>query len=198
MKALFTIDLGISRVQIVRDARDLVYFEIAKTDQFDQELPYSNLHKEYEEFNDRIMKIDTVKGNGPRMARLLGWPGDIEIISIKGGLSFVKAWSDEEIKPLPFSGASAYGMADIDFPDEYDVILRVPDADNMSIGGMLSKHKIGVMKALREVCHFSIAEVKKIVYNVPSTVKSGISKFEAEEIVKAITDAGGKAEIKPS
>ena len=56
--------------------------------------------------------------------------------------------------------------------------------------------KIQVIKAVREATGLGLKEAKDLVDNAPSTVKEGVSKEEADELIKAIEDAGGSAEAK--
>ena len=56
--------------------------------------------------------------------------------------------------------------------------------------------KIAVIKALRELTGLGLKEVKDMTDNVPVTVKEGVSKADAEEMKKKITEAGGVVELK--
>ena len=56
--------------------------------------------------------------------------------------------------------------------------------------------KINVIKAVREVTSLGLKEAKDLVESAPKAVKEGISKDEAEAIVKKFEDAGAKAELK--
>ena len=57
-------------------------------------------------------------------------------------------------------------------------------------------NKIQVIKAIREITNLGLKEAKDLVDGEPKEVKAGVSKDEAEEIKKKITDAGGTVEIK--
>jgi large subunit ribosomal protein L7/L12 len=56
--------------------------------------------------------------------------------------------------------------------------------------------KIQVIKAVRAATGLGLKEAKALVDEAPKPVKEGIEREEAEELVKAITEAGGEAEIK--
>jgi len=56
--------------------------------------------------------------------------------------------------------------------------------------------KIQVIKVVRELTGLGLKEAKDLVDGAPKAVKEGISKAEAEDIKKKITDAGGTAELK--
>jgi large subunit ribosomal protein L7/L12 len=57
-------------------------------------------------------------------------------------------------------------------------------------------NKIGVMKVVKEALGLGLKEAKDLVDGVPSTLKEGAKKEEAEEIKKKIEEAGGKIELK--
>ncbi|MEA4824834.1 MAG: 50S ribosomal protein L7/L12 [Clostridiaceae bacterium] len=57
-------------------------------------------------------------------------------------------------------------------------------------------NKINVIKVIREITGLGLKEAKDLVDNCPKPVKENISKDEAEEIAKKLTDAGAKVEIK--
>ncbi len=56
--------------------------------------------------------------------------------------------------------------------------------------------KIQVIKEIRAITNLGLKEAKDLVENLPSNVKEGISKQEAEEIAKKLREAGATVEIK--
>lgn len=56
--------------------------------------------------------------------------------------------------------------------------------------------KMGVIKAVKEVCGLGLKEAKEFVENVPKTVKEGVSKADAEELKTKLEAAGATVEIK--
>jgi len=56
--------------------------------------------------------------------------------------------------------------------------------------------KLQVVKAVKEACGLSLKEAKDLVDGAPSTLKEGMSKDEAENLKKAIEEAGAKVELK--
>lgn len=68
---------------------------------------------------------------------------------------------------------------------EFDVVLSA-----------VGDKKINVIKEIRAVAGLGLKEAKAFVESAPSTVKSGISKEEAEEIKSKLEAAGATAEIK--
>ena len=81
-------------------------------------------------------------------------------------------------------GAAAGAAAAVE-QTEFDVIMS-------SFGA----NKVGVIKVVREITSLGLKEAKDMVEAVPATVKSGISKAEAEEIKKKLEEAGASAEVK--
>ena len=57
-------------------------------------------------------------------------------------------------------------------------------------------NKVNVIKAVREVTSLGLKEAKDLVDGAPNPVKEGVSKADADAILKKLTDAGAKAEIK--
>ena len=56
--------------------------------------------------------------------------------------------------------------------------------------------KIAVMKVVKEALALGLKEAKDLVDGVPSLLKDGMKKAEAEDIKKKIEAAGGKVELK--
>ena len=57
-------------------------------------------------------------------------------------------------------------------------------------------NKVGVIKVIREITGLGLKEAKDLVEGVPSAVKEGVSKADAQAIKKKLEDAGAAAEIK--
>lgn len=68
---------------------------------------------------------------------------------------------------------------------EFDVILT-------SFGS----NKVAVIKAVRGVTGLGLKEAKEAVEGAPTPLKEGVDKAEAEEIQKALEEAGASVEIK--
>ena len=58
------------------------------------------------------------------------------------------------------------------------------------------ENKVNVIKAVRELTGLGLKEAKDLVDGAPKAVKEGVNKADADAIVKKITDAGGKVEVK--
>ena len=83
----------------------------------------------------------------------------------------------------PAAGGGAAAAAEE--KTEFDVVLSAA-GDN----------KVNVIKVVRAVTGLGLKEAKDLVDGAPKPVKEGIAKKDAEDIVKQLTEAGGKAELK--
>ncbi|MCC7549614.1 MAG: 50S ribosomal protein L7/L12 [Burkholderiales bacterium] len=57
-------------------------------------------------------------------------------------------------------------------------------------------NKVNVIKVVRAITGLGLKEAKDLVDGAPKPVKEAIPKKDADDIVKQIVEAGGKAEIK--
>ena len=81
--------------------------------------------------------------------------------------------------------AGGDGAAAAEEKTEFDVILKETGAN-----------KIGVIKVVRALTNLGLKEAKEKVDGAPSTLKEAVSKEEAEEAKKQLTEAGATVEIK--
>ena len=68
---------------------------------------------------------------------------------------------------------------------EFDVILTG-----------FGEKKVAVIKAVRGATGLGLKEAKELVEAAPKAIKEGVEKAEAEELKKALEEAGGSVEIK--
>lgn len=66
----------------------------------------------------------------------------------------------------------------------------------VTLEGFDAAKKIPVIKVIREITGLGLGEAKALVEGAPKEVKEGVSKADADEMVKKITEAGGKASKK--
>jgi len=84
------------------------------------------------------------------------------------------------------SGAGAEAGAEAgEEKDSFTVVLK--DAGTA---------KIQVIKVLREMTGLGLKEVKDMTDKVPTNIKEGVNKADAEEIKKKLEEAGGIVELK--
>jgi large subunit ribosomal protein L7/L12 len=93
------------------------------------------------------------------------------------------------VKAAPAAVAVAAGPAPVaavkEEQTEFDVILANAGAN-----------KIQVIKAIREITGLGLKEAKDLVEAAPKTVKEAVSKADAEEMKKKLTEAGATVELK--
>ncbi|MBQ8058948.1 MAG: 50S ribosomal protein L7/L12 [Prevotella sp.] len=85
------------------------------------------------------------------------------------------------------AGPAAAGVADggAAEKDSFDVVLAEVGAN-----------KLAVVKAVKEACGLGLKDAKDLVDGAPATIKEGMPKGEAENLKKAIEEAGAKVELK--
>ena len=81
--------------------------------------------------------------------------------------------------------AAGEGAAAAEQKDSFDVVLA-------EIGA----NKLAVVKAVKEACGLGLKDAKDLVDGAPATIKEGMPKAEAENLKKAIEEAGAKIELK--
>ena len=83
------------------------------------------------------------------------------------------------------AGGGAAAVAPVEEQTEWTVVLKEGGAK-----------KIQVIKVVREITSLGLKEAKDAVDNVPSNIKEGVSKAEAEEIKKKLEEQGAVVELK--
>ncbi|MEM5503190.1 50S ribosomal protein L7/L12 [Ahrensia kielensis] len=94
-------------------------------------------------------------------------------------------WGVSAAAPVAVAAAAGGEAAAAEEKTEFDVILEDAGAQ-----------KINVIKEVRGITGLGLKEAKDMVEAAPKAVKEAISKGEAEEIVKKLTEAGAKASMK--
>ena len=83
------------------------------------------------------------------------------------------------------AAAPSAAAAVVEEQTEFDVILT-------SFG----ENKVAVIKTVRSITGLGLKEAKDAVEGVPTVLKEGVPKAEAEDIKKQLTEAGATVEIK--
>ncbi|HHD81635.1 MAG TPA: 50S ribosomal protein L7/L12 [Campylobacterales bacterium] len=83
------------------------------------------------------------------------------------------------------AGGGDAGAAAAEEQTEFDVVLTDAGAK-----------KINTIKVVRAITGLGLKEAKAAVEEVPTTLKEGVSKEEAEEFKKQIEEAGAGCELK--
>lgn len=89
--------------------------------------------------------------------------------------------------PMAMAAAPAAGgeAAQEEEKTEFDVVLTA-----------IGDKKIQVIKAIRAITGLGLKEAKALVDEAPKPVKEGVSKEDADDVVKQLEEAGATAEIK--
>ncbi len=106
--------------------------------------------------------------------------GLIEILEDELG---VEASAPMMAMAAPAAGGGAAEAAEE--KTEFDVILKAA-----------GDKKIAVIKAVRAATGLGLKEAKDLVESAPAEVKTALPKEEAEELAKALKEAGAEAEVK--
>jgi large subunit ribosomal protein L7/L12 len=115
------------------------------------------------------------------------------------GLSLLEA--SELVKALEETfGVSAAAAAVAAAPSAAGAAAAAPaEEEKTEFNVVLSaagSNKINVIKVVREITSLGLKEAKDLVDGAPKAVKEGVSKDEAEEIKKKLTEAGATVEVK--
>ena len=103
----------------------------------------------------------------------------IEAMEEKFGVTAAAA-----VAAAPAAGGGDAGAA-AEEQTEFDVMLTA-----------IGEKKVNVIKAVRSATGLGLKEAKGLVDGAPSAIKEGVSKDEAEEVKKALEEAGATAELK--
>jgi large subunit ribosomal protein L7/L12 len=85
---------------------------------------------------------------------------------------------------MMMAAAPAAGAAKAEEKSSFDVILKAS-----------GEKKIEVIKVVREVTGLGLKEAKDLVDNPGKPVKTGLSKEDADKLVKSLKDAGATVEV---
>ena len=88
------------------------------------------------------------------------------------------------VAAAPAAAADAGGEA-AEEKDAFDLVLSAA-----------GDQKVQVIKAVRSITGLGLKEAKDLVDGAPNTLKEGVKKEEAEEMLKQLTEAGATAELK--
>ncbi|MGK2941401.1 MAG: 50S ribosomal protein L7/L12 [Immundisolibacter sp.] len=109
----------------------------------------------------------------------------MEIVDLIGMMEEKFGVSAAAFAAAPAAAAAADGGAQAEERTEFDVVMT-------SFGD----NKVNVIKTVRGITSLGLKEAKDLVEAVPATIKTGVPKAEAEEVVKQLTEAGAAAEVK--
>ncbi|MEI6458793.1 MAG: 50S ribosomal protein L7/L12 [Pseudomonadota bacterium] len=84
------------------------------------------------------------------------------------------------------AAAAPAAAAVVEEQTEFTVMLTAYPADK----------KVTVIKVVREATGLGLKEAKDLVEGIPSTIKDGVTKADADKVKKSLEDAGATVAIK--
>ncbi|MBU0528400.1 50S ribosomal protein L7/L12 [bacterium] len=87
--------------------------------------------------------------------------------------------------PVAVAAAPVVGEAAAEEKTNFDVVITAA-----------GQAKISVIKAVRAITSLGLKEAKELVDSAPKAVKENVPQTEAEEIKKALEEAGATVELK--
>jgi large subunit ribosomal protein L7/L12 len=118
--------------------------------------------------------------------------GSMSVFELAELIEAFKAKFNVTIAAAPVGGAAPAGGGAAGTPapaveEQTEFAVSLKDA---------GAKKIQVIKVVREITSLGLKEAKDAVDNVPSNIKEGVSKAEAEEIKKKLEEQGAVVELK--
>ena len=96
-------------------------------------------------------------------------------------------WGVSAAAPVAVAAAPAAGGVEAAADEKTEFDIELSEAGS---------NKIAVIKEVRTITALGLKEAKDLVDNAPSPIKEGISKDEAESLVKSLEEAGAEVELK--
>ena len=106
----------------------------------------------------------------------------VELVSAMEEKFGVSAQASVAVAAAPATGDTAASEAE---QTEFDVILSA-----------IGDRKVNVIKAVRAITGLGLKEAKGLVDGVPSAIREGVSKEDAEKAKTTLEEAGGQVELK--
>ena len=115
---------------------------------------------------------------------------EVKTLSVMELAELVKALEEEfgvsaaAIAVAPAAGGAAAAVQEEE-QTEFTVVLKAAGAS-----------KIAVIKAVRELTGLGLKDAKDVVDSAPKAIKENVSKEDADEVAKKLTEAGAEVEVK--
>jgi large subunit ribosomal protein L7/L12 len=114
----------------------------------------------------------------------------ISKLSLLEASALVKALEDKlgvKAAPVAMAAPAAVAVAPVAAAESTEFNVELTNA---------GANKINVIKAVREITGLGLGEAKGLVDGAPKTLKEGVSKADAEEMKKKLTEAGATVTLK--
>ena len=115
---------------------------------------------------------------------------DVKTLTVIELSELVKALEDEfgvsAAAPVAVAAAPAAGGAapTAEEKTEFNVVLKAAGAN-----------KVAVIKVVKEITGLGLKDAKDLLDGAPKTLKESVSKEQAEEMKKKLTDAGAEVDL---
>ncbi|NLM76526.1 MAG: 50S ribosomal protein L7/L12 [Ruminococcaceae bacterium] len=115
---------------------------------------------------------------------------EVKTLSVMELAELVKALEEEfgvsaaAMAVAPAAGGAAAAVQEEE-QTEFTVVLKAAGAS-----------KIAVIKAVRELTGLGLKDAKDVVDSAPKAIKENVSKEDADEVAKKLTEAGAEVEVK--
>ena len=115
---------------------------------------------------------------------------EVKTLSVMELAELVKALEEEfgvsaaAMAVAPAAGGAAAAVQEEE-KAEFTVVLKAAGAS-----------KIAVIKAVRELTGLGLKDAKDVVDSAPKAIKENVSKEDADEVAKKLTEAGAEVEVK--
>jgi large subunit ribosomal protein L7/L12 len=119
---------------------------------------------------------------------VIDYLSQMPVIELAGLIKTLEDKWGVKAAPVAVAGpavAAAPAAAAVEEKTEFDVVLANAGAN-----------KIQVIKAIREITGLGLKEAKDLVEAAPKTIKEQVSKADAEDMKKKLTEAGATVELK--
>jgi len=108
----------------------------------------------------------------------------LEMAELKKALE--QEWGVEAVAAAPVAVAAVAAGAAAEVAEESTEF-------EVTLGEVPAPKKITVIKVVREITGLGLKEAKDLVEGAPKVLKTNVSKADADDIIKKIDEAGGKA-----
>jgi large subunit ribosomal protein L7/L12 len=130
-------------------------------------------------------KIDEVVETPAKFKSIVDTIDNMSVVDLHELVKFLEKKFGVSAAAVAVAGAGSATAAPAEEKTSFDVELKDAGAN-----------KIAIIKAVKEALGLGLAEAKAMVDGVPSLVKAGMKKEDAEALKKKIEEAGGKVELK--
>lgn len=118
--------------------------------------------------------------------QVVDYLSNLPVIELAGLMKQLETqWGVSATPPVVQTQQAPQPLPAVDEQTEFSVILANAGAN-----------KIQVIKVIREITGLGLKEAKDVAETAPKALKEGVSKADAEDMKKKLTEAGATVELK--